>query len=132
MNKQNAEQRWDGDVSASKVESLTQEMEMKNKYISDLEGDMKQLKSMNASENMQYMRHTLVKFLCDSTRSEKSKIAPAVAQLLEMTYSQSREVMARPEESSQMEKNFGLNQRGWFFYYCLLTEIQSLILFPDD
>lgn len=74
-------------MSASKVESLTQEMEMKNKYISDLEGDMKQLKSMNASENMQYMRHTLVKFLCDSTRSEKSKIAPAVAQLLEMTYS---------------------------------------------
>ena len=46
---------------------------------------MKQMKEISVSENMQYMRHTLVKFLCDSTKSEKVKIAPVVEQLLEMT-----------------------------------------------
>lgn len=69
----------------SKVESLTQELIIKNKYITDLEGDVKQLKAMAVAENMQYLRHTLVKFLCDSTKSEQTKIVNVVEQLLEMT-----------------------------------------------
>ena len=82
---QNSEFFLNGAVRRSKVESLQQEVEMKNKYIAELEGDMKQMKIISVSENMQYMRHTLVKFLCDSTKSEKVKIAPVVEQLLEMT-----------------------------------------------
>ena len=37
-------------------------------------------------ENLQYMRHTLVKFLCHSSSSEQQMILPAVAQLLKMKY----------------------------------------------
>ena len=68
----------------SHAESLDMELKLKNKYISELEGDMKQMKSMTAKENMQYLRHTLVKFLCDCTRSEQSKLVPVVEELLEM------------------------------------------------
>lgn len=68
----------------SRAESLDMELKLKNKYISELEGDMKQMKSMTAKENMQYLRHTLVKFLCDCTRSEQSKLVPVVEELLEM------------------------------------------------
>lgn len=73
-------------VSCSKIESLQQELLLKNKYIGDLEGDIKQLKAITVTENMQYLRHTLVKFLCDSTKSEQTKIVHVVEQLLEMTY----------------------------------------------
>ena len=68
----------------SRAESLDMELKLKNKYISELEGDMKQMKSMTAKENMQYLRHTLVKFLCDCTRSEQSKLVPVVEEILEM------------------------------------------------
>ena len=69
----------------SKIDSLQQELLLKNRYISDLEGDVKQLKAMAVAENMQYLRHTLVKFLCDSTKSEQTRIVQVVEQLLEMT-----------------------------------------------
>ena len=69
----------------SKIDSLQQELLLKNRYISDLEGDVKQLKAMAVAENMQYLRHTLVKFLCDSTKSEQTRIGHVVEQLLEMT-----------------------------------------------
>ena len=69
----------------SKIDSLQQELLLKNRYISDLEGDVKQLNAMAVAENMQYLRHTLVKFLCDSTKSEQTKIVHVVEQLLEMT-----------------------------------------------
>lgn len=69
----------------SKIDSLQQELLLKNRYISDLEGDVKQLKAMAVAENMQYLRHTLVKFLCDSTKSEQTRIVHVVEQLLEMT-----------------------------------------------
>ena len=69
----------------SKIDSLQQELLLKNRYISDLEGDVKQLKAMAVAENIQYLRHTLVKFLCDSTKSEQTKIVHVVEQLLEMT-----------------------------------------------
>ena len=62
------------------------ELAMKNNYIRELEGDMKQIKQMAVEENMQYLRHTLVKFLVNSTRSEQSKLVQVVEQLLEMTY----------------------------------------------
>ena len=39
------------------------ELVMKNQYIRQLEGDIKQIKQMAVEENMQYLRHTLVKFL---------------------------------------------------------------------
>lgn len=68
------------------MESMQQELVLKNQYITDLEGDLKQLKAIAAKENMQYLRHTLVKFLCDATKSEQTKIVPVVEQLLEMTY----------------------------------------------
>ena len=42
------------------------------------------MKAMHSKENMQYMRHTLVKFLCDSSRSEQGKLVQVVEQLLEM------------------------------------------------
>ena len=61
------------------------ELAMKNQYIRELEGDMKQIKQMAVEENMQYLRHTLVKFLIKSTRSEQSKLVQVVEQLLEMT-----------------------------------------------
>ena len=61
------------------------ELTMKNQYIRELEGDMKQIKQMAVEENMQYLRHTLVKFLVNSTRSEQSKLVQVVEQLLEMT-----------------------------------------------
>ena len=73
-------------VDCSKEESLKQELVLKNKYIHELEGDVKQLRAIAVAENMQYLRHTLVKFLCDSTKSEQTKIVPVVEQLLEMTY----------------------------------------------
>ena len=69
----------------SKIDSLQQELLLKNRYISDLEGDVKQLKAMAVAENIQYLRHTLVKFLCDSTKSEQTRIVHVVEQLLEMT-----------------------------------------------
>lgn len=62
------------------------ELSLKNQYIHELEGDMKQIKQMAVEENMQYLRHTLVKFLVNSTRSEQSKLVQVVEQLLEMTY----------------------------------------------
>ena len=62
------------------------ELTLKNQYIHELEGDMKQIKQMAVEENMQYLRHTLVKFLVNSTRSEQSKLVQVVEQLLEMTY----------------------------------------------
>ena len=61
------------------------ELVMKNQYIRQLEGDIKQIKQMAVEENMQYLRHTLVKFLVNSTRSEQSKLVQVVEQLLEMT-----------------------------------------------
>lgn len=62
------------------------ELSLKNQYIHELEGDIKQIKQMAVEENMQYLRHTLVKFLVNSTRSEQSKLVQVVEQLLEMTY----------------------------------------------
>ena len=73
-------------IEYSRVESLDVELKLKNKYISELEGDMKQMKSMTGKENMQYLRHTLVKLLCDCTRSEQTKLVPVVEELLEMRY----------------------------------------------
>ena len=76
---------WMERMMCSRWESLQTELELKNKYIQELTGDMEQIKAMAVEENMQYLRHTLVKFLCDSTRSEQSKIVSAVEQLLQMT-----------------------------------------------
>jgi hypothetical protein len=64
---------------------MQKELEIKDTYIKELEGDVKQLKAISVAENMQYLRHTLVKFLCDSTKSEQTKIVNVVEQLLEMT-----------------------------------------------
>ena len=73
-------------MTGSRVESYKKELEVKTQYIQDLEGDVKQIKTMTAQENVQYLRHTLVKFLCDSTKSEQEKIVHVVEQLLQMTW----------------------------------------------
>ena len=71
-------------VERSHTDRLEAELTLKDQYITGLEGDMKQMKAMHSKENMQYMRHTLVKFLCDSSRSEQGKLVQVVEQLLEM------------------------------------------------
>ena len=86
VSKENSEKEGMEGIEYSRVESLDVELKLKNKYISELEGDMKQMKSMTGKENMQYLRHTLVKFLCDCTRSEQTKLVPVVEELLEMRY----------------------------------------------
>ena len=58
----------------------------KDKQIEQLEGDLKTVNEVQNMENLQYMRHTLVKFLCHSSSSEQQMILPAVAQLLKMKY----------------------------------------------
>lgn len=102
-------------MTGSRVESYKKELEVKTQYIQDLEGDVKQMKTMTAQENVQYLRHTLVKFLCDSTKSEQEKIVHVVEQLLQMTWWWRGGVTRRPEESEKLERSFRLNQRGWFF-----------------
>ena len=83
---QNKEYSFTASLTPSKLDSIKQELQLKDQYIHDLEGDVKQLKAMGTAENIQYLRHTLVKFLCNSTKSEQTKLVPVVEQLLEMTY----------------------------------------------
>lgn len=113
--KKNMEWEREGGVRYSRMQSCEKELELKTQYIQELEGDLKQMKAISAQESMQYLRHTLVKFLCDATKSEQEKIVNVVEQLLEMTWGSRGNVMHRPEESAKLEKNFKLHQRGWFF-----------------
>lgn len=66
------------------ISLLQTENSRKDKHIEEMEGDLKTVNEVQNMENLQYLRHTLVKFLCYSTPSEQQMILPAVAQLLKM------------------------------------------------
>ena len=56
----------------------------KDKVIAELEGDLKSVSEIQNIDNFKFMRHTLVKFLCNSSASERQRILPAVAELLKL------------------------------------------------
>ncbi|KNB43131.1 hypothetical protein JH06_3332 [Blastocystis sp. subtype 4] len=93
-------------ADAEKNLSLLQyENTKKDKHLEQLEGDLKAMNEVQNMENLQYMRHTLVRFLCYSSASEQQMILPAVGQLLKLT----------PEEMEMLSKHVSVSRfRGWF------------------
>ena len=66
------------------ISILQTENDRKDKHIQQLEGDLKTVGEIQNMENLQYLRHTPVQFLCHSSSSEQQMILPAVSQLLKM------------------------------------------------
>lgn len=56
----------------------------KDEVIEELEGDLKSMGNAQSTESFKFMRHTLVKFLCNSSASERQMILPAVSELLKL------------------------------------------------
>ena len=56
----------------------------KDQVIEELEGDLTSMGNAQSTESFKYMRHTLVKFLCNSSVSERQMILPAVSELLKL------------------------------------------------
>ena len=65
---------------------LQVENEHKDERIEQMEGDLKMLSGVQNQENLQYMRHTPVKFLCNSSGSEQQMLMPAISQLLNLKW----------------------------------------------
>ena len=74
------------EITHRTISFLQIENDRKDKHIEELEGDLKTVSDIQNMENSQYLRHTLVKFLCYSSSSEQQMILPAVSELLNMKF----------------------------------------------
>lgn len=101
-------------VTNRSLNLLQIENDRKDQRIEEMEGDLKTMGSVQNQENMQYLRHTLVKFLCDSNSSEQQMILPAVSQLLNLRCGLGSVVTCSAEENERFMKKFGSRSRGWF------------------
>lgn len=106
-------ERWKRLTNRS-LNLLQIENDRKDQRIEEMEGDLKTMGSVQNQENMQYLRHTLVKFLCDSNSSEQQMILPAVSQLLNLKCGLGSGVTRSAEENERFIKKFGSRSRGWF------------------
>lgn len=93
------------ELLSNKTLAMEQEISLKDKYIMELSGDLERVKLGSNEPDLIYLRHTLVKFFCDASRSEQTKLAGVIGKLIQLS----------PDQQKQMEKNFGIGQRGWFF-----------------
>lgn len=94
---------------------LQVENKHKDERIEQMEGDLKMLGGAQNQENLQYMRHTLVKFLCNSSGSEQQMLLPAISQLLNLKWDYEGKMMYSSEENEKLVKKYSSSvYKGWF------------------